>query len=222
MSALQKLIIIGAGGFGREMYAWAEQSLQFGREWTIKGFLDDNLEALVNRPSPGRILSRICDYEPQAEDVFICAMGQPAVKRRCSELMASRGGQFTRLIHRSAVLGHEVVLSEGVVLCPYTIVSANNRLGRGVAINLHSSVDHDATVGDWCQINCHCDLTGGAVLEEEVFLGSHASVLPGVRVGARTVVGAGAIVNRDLPPDVTAVGMPARALRLAPPEGRSD
>ena len=214
MSAKCRLVIIGAGGFGREVHAWAMQSEAHGREWEIKGFIDDNLDALRDRPSPGQIIGRVNDYAPEAEDVFVCAIGMPVIKRQCSEIIAARGGEFTNVLHRTAVFAHEIQLGLGVIVCPYAILSANVTIGDGVGINLHASVDHDATVGAWSQINCHCDLTGGVVLEEEVFLGSHSSVLPGVRVGRGAVVGAGAVVLRDVPPGVTVAGVPARPLRV--------
>jgi sugar O-acyltransferase (sialic acid O-acetyltransferase NeuD family) len=212
MAALPQLVIIGAGGFGREMVAWAEQSIQAGREWTFKGLLDDNLDALQGKPSPGRLLGTINDYQPAAEDVFICALGAPAIKKKCSELIAARGGTFTRLYHRTAILGHEVNCAEGVVLCPYAVVSANNRLGRGVVINLHSSVDHDASVGDWSQINCHCDLTADVKVGAEVFIGSSVSVIPGVSIGDGAYIGAGSVVLRDVAPGAKVAGCPARRI----------
>ena len=212
MGALPKLIIIGAGGFGREVLAWAEQSVQVGREWEIKGFIDDNLDALHDRPSPGKLLGRIADHQPAGDEVFICAIGVPAVKRKCSELMAARGGRFARLTHRSAVLGHEVELGDGVILCPNAVVSANNRLGRGVVVNLNSTVDHDAEVGDWTQINCHCDVTGGVKIGREVGFGSHVAVAPGVRVGDEAYLGAGAVIFRDVEPKAKMFGVPARRI----------
>lgn len=212
MSILPQLVIIGAGGFGREMYAWAEQSVQYERDWTIKGFIDDNLQALVDAPSPGKILGRIQDYQPSADEVFICALGQPEYKKACSEMMAERGGKFTQLVHRTAVIGHEVHLSPGVVLCPYAVVSANNRLGKGVAINLHGSVDHDAEVGDWSQINCHCDLTAAVKVGAQVFMGSRVSVIPEVSIGDGAYLGAGSVVLRDVPAGWKVVGNPARRI----------
>ena len=212
MGALPKLIIIGAGGFGREVLAWAEQSVQVGREWEIKGFIDDNLDALHDRPSPGKLLGRIADHQPAGDEVFICAIGVPAVKRKCYELMAARGGRFARLTHRSAVLGHEVELGDGVILCPNAVVSANNRLGRGVVVNLNSTVDHDAEVGDWTQINCHCDVTGGVKIGREVWFGSHVAVAPGVRVGDEAYLGAGAVIFRDVEPKAKMFGVPARRI----------
>jgi len=210
MSALQKLVIVGAGGFGREMLAWARQSIQFEHEWTIKGFIDDNVEALSGKNTPGAMLGTIKDHQPAADEVFICAIGIPRVKRACSELLAARGASFTRLVHRTAVIGDNVELGEGVVLCPYTIVSANNRLGRGVAVNLHSSIDHDACVDDWSQVNCHCDLTGGVQVGKEVFFGSSVAIIPGVKIGDGAYLGAGAVVLRDVPAGATVFGVPAR------------
>ena len=212
MAALPKLIIIGAGGFGREMWAWAEQSVQFGREWTLKGFIDDNVDALRGKPSPGKVLGAIKDYQPASEDVFVCAIGVPAIKRKCSELMEARGARFTKLYHRTAVLGHEVECAEGVILCPFAVASANNRLGRGVALNLHATVDHDAEVGDWSQVNCHCDLTASVVVGREVFFGSRCSVIPHVRIGDRAYIGAGSVVLRDVAADTKVVGVPARRI----------
>lgn len=210
MPALPKLLIVGAGGFGREMLAWARQSLQVDRDWTIKGFLDDNLDALAGKNTPAPVLGAIRDYQPAADEVFICAIGIPQIKRKVCELMAARGARFTQLTHRTAILGDNVEMAEGVVLCPHTVISGNNRLGRHVAVNFLSSVDHDATVDDWSQVNCHCDLTGAVKVGREVFLGSSVSVIPGISIGDGAYVGAGSVVVRDVPAGAKVFGVPAR------------
>ncbi len=212
MKSLPQLVIIGAGGFGREVVAWAEQSIQVGRDWELKGLIDDDLDAFAYKPSPGRLLGKIQDYQPSSDEVFICAIGIPEIKRKCSELIASRGGQFTRLIHRTVVLGHEVDLAEGVVLCPYVVVSANNRLGRGVGVNIHASIDHDANVGDWSQVNCHADLTASVEVGREVFMGSRVSVIPHVKIGDGAYIGAGSVVLRNVEAGTKVVGNPARRI----------
>lgn len=210
MSTLAKLVIVGAGGFGREVLAWARQSVQIHQEWTIKGFIDDSISALEGKNVPAAWLSTVDDYQPEGEDLFVCAIGTPAIKRKCWETIEARGGKFTRIIHRTAVIGDNVKLADGVILCPYAVISANNRLGRGVVVNTHSTVDHDATVGDWSQINLHCDLTGGVQVGSEVFIGSSVSIIPHVKVGDRAYIGAGAVVVRDVAPDTKVYGVPAR------------
>jgi sugar O-acyltransferase (sialic acid O-acetyltransferase NeuD family) len=210
MSKLPGLVIIGAGGFGREMVAWARQSAQYQRDWVLKGLIDDNPNALVGMNCALPLLGSVRDHEPQEDEVFICALGVPAIKRRCTELLLARGARFTQVIHRTAVLGDNVELGDGVVMCPFSVASANNRLGLGVVLNLHASVDHDASVDDWSQINCHCDLTASVQIGKEVFLGRSVAIIPGVRVGDGAYIGAGAVVLRNVPPGAKVFGVPAR------------
>jgi sugar O-acyltransferase (sialic acid O-acetyltransferase NeuD family) len=211
---MRQLIIIGAGGFGREVYHWATEAAAHGAGWKIKGFIDDNLDALRGRQCPGTVIERVEDYAPQPEDVFVCAIGAPTAKKKCMQLLRGRGAEMTNVIHPTCVIGHDVQFGTGAILCPHSVVSANCSIGDGVALNLHVTVCHDVVVGDWCQINCHADVTGGVVLEDSVFVGSHASILPGMRVGRGAVIGAGAIVMTDVPAGVTVAATPARPLRL--------
>jgi sugar O-acyltransferase (sialic acid O-acetyltransferase NeuD family) len=206
---MKNLIIIGAGGFGREVLAWSRQAID---PLPVKGFLDDNLQALDRFTKDVEVLGRVEDYQPEIGDVFVCAIGRIDIKKRCVERILSRGGVFTRVIHRTVVLGENVSLGEGVILCPYSIVCSDARLDDFVSVNLHSTVDHDAVVGRWSQLHCHVDVTGGVVLGQRVLVGSHASILPGTKVGDDAIVGAGTIVSRDVPPGSTFFGVPGRVV----------
>jgi sugar O-acyltransferase (sialic acid O-acetyltransferase NeuD family) len=211
---MKRLVIIGAGGFGREMLAWARQATSL---FHVIGFLDDNLTALAKFPKDVPVLGRVEDYKPKASDVFVCAMGQIETKRRCVERILERGGVFVNVIHTSAVIGENVTFGRGVILCPYAAVSSDVKLGDFVSVNLHSTVAHDSIVGKWSQLHCHVDVTGGVVLGEGVLVGSHASILPGIKVGDNAIVGAGSIVTRDVAPGVTVFGAPARPVARREP-----
>jgi sugar O-acyltransferase (sialic acid O-acetyltransferase NeuD family) len=207
---MKRLIIIGAGGFGREVLSWARQNPACGTEWELAGFLDDDPEALAGSECDLGIISRIGDYNPDHDDLFVCAIGLQSTKRRICGSILERGGVFFSLVHPTAILGDNVSLGRGVILCPHVVLTADISIGDFVSLNLYATVGHDAVIADWCHVSSHCDITAGAVLDEGVFLGSHAVILPGTRVGAGAVVGAGSVVLRRVPDGATVFGSPAR------------
>ena len=212
---MKHLVIIGAGGFGREVLDWARQSEACWGDWVVKGFIDDNPHALADGPPGAPLLGPVEGHVPAFDEVFVCAIGQVAAKRRCVEAIRGRGGLFTGVIHRTAVVSPTAVLGEGVILCPYSVVTSRARLGDFVTVNLHSTVAHDAVVGDWSQLHCHVDVTGGVAIGAGVLVGSHASILPGVKIGDGAIIGAGSVVMRDVPSGMTVFGAPARPYAAA-------
>jgi sugar O-acyltransferase (sialic acid O-acetyltransferase NeuD family) len=208
---MKKLLIVGAGGFGREMHAWAMQHPDQGRAWAVAGFLDDNPDALAafGAFAPVRPLT---GHRPAPDEVFLCGLGLPAQKEKLVAPLRAAGATFLTFVHPRALVGERVRLGSGVVLCPGAIVSADVELGDFVMVNLQSTIGHDARVGAWSTLSAHCDVTGRVQLADRVFLGSRVSIIPGRRIGARAVLGAGAVVIADVPAGVTMVGNPARIL----------
>jgi sugar O-acyltransferase (sialic acid O-acetyltransferase NeuD family) len=210
---MKRLIIIGAGGFGREVLEWARNSRAYRREWEIGGFLDDRPEALAGAPEIQLpILGTTHDYEPRPKDTFICAMGTPALRARMRKHFEARGAGFTRLIHESCIVGSRVDLGPGVILCPRVVLTCDISVGANTAFNIGAAVGHDAVIGDDCQISSFCDITGYVNIGNRVMMGSRASIIPGKRVGDEAVVGAGSVVVSNVPEAVTVFGNPARIL----------
>lgn len=212
-----RLIIIGAGGFGREVHDWARDAAAARADWTIAGFLDDNPAALDGFNLPVGILGSPLNYQPAGNERFVCAIGEPRIKLEIARQLQARGARFTSVIHPTAYVGPRNRLGAGLILCPYSVVTTNVTIGDFVSLNLHGTIGHDAIVGDGCTLNNHVDVTGWAELGEGVFLGSHASVLPHTKIGAYARIGAGATVLRSVKPQTTIVGAPGRRLRMFDP-----
>ena len=217
---MKKLYIVGAGGFGRELHSYVLRHPAHGRDWTFAGFLDDNLDALKDYGSFAPVTG-LREHLPGPDRVYLCGLGLPATKARLTEPLLKAGAEVISLVHPSVVMGERVKLGQGVILCPGAILSCDIQLGDFVVINLNSTIGHDVTVGDWTTVSAQCDLTGHVKVEDRVFMGSKACVIPSRKVGSGSLVGAGAVVVRDVPPGVTVVGNPAATLKGVSPSSAS-
>jgi len=211
---LKKLVIIGAGDFGREIYSWAKQSKENNSLWEIKGFIDDNRNALDNFRYDVNIISGIKEYNPKADDLFICAIGSVKLKKKLTSLILKKGGKFTNIIHPTVVMGENVRLGAGVILCPYVVISSDATLGNFVHVNLHASIGHNVKIGNWCFVGTGCALNGHVTLADSIFMGGHVIILPNGSIGRGAVVGAGSVVVGRVKPHITVFGIPAKQLRF--------
>lgn len=208
---MKKLLIIGAGGFGRELYAWARQHPDCGAQWEPAGFLDDNAAALRAFGDFASILP-LSGHRPGPDKLYLNGLALPELKQKLLAPLVSAGAEFLTFVHPTAKVGDRVRLGRGVVLCPGAIVTADATLGDFVVLNLRTTVGHDAQVGAWTTASAHCDITGFAKIGEGVFMGSRATVIPGRQVGDGAKLGAGAVVFAHVAPGVTVFGNPARPL----------
>lgn len=207
---MKNLYIVGAGGFGRELAAWLDHSPEAGFEWRLGGFIDDNPGALGSIDHPLPVASSIEDFRPGSDDLLICGLGQPAVKRSAIARLRERGGNFIGFIHPGVTLGERIQVGEGVVLCPGVILTADIAIGDFVLINCHSSVGHDTTIGDFATVSGHCDLTSRCRIGEDAFLSSGVRLRPGLEVGAGAKVDIGSVVLHTVEPGTTVFGNPAK------------
>ena len=211
----KRLVIVGAGGFGREVHSWVNTSPRWRSRAGISEvvFVDDEASKV---PMRAPIISTVRDYSPGERNVVICAIGAPGVRRAVVEVLTSKGAQMAIFVHDRAVLGDNVVVGIGTVVCPDVLVSCDVQIGAYVHINTGCSIGHDVTIGDYVTLSSTCNLTGNVAVEDDAFLATAVSVIPGKRIGAGSLVGAGSVVLKNVPAGVTVFGNPSTIVGKRP------
>lgn len=217
LSTVRRILIVGAGGFGREVLLWAKDGLR-GEADKIRGFLSADLGEVNELP----ILGNPATFEPCDGDAFLLAIGIPFVRRRVAERLLEAKARFLQLIHPSAIVAPSASIGLGAIICPHAIVSDSATVGRFGLLNYYSSLGHDADCGDYAVLSPYATLGGYARIGDDVFLGMHASVGPGKCIGARSKVSANSCALADVPSDSIVFGVPGRVARLVSPSAGTD
>ena len=208
---MKQLIIIGAGGMGRTFYDMARESIGYGVEYEIKGFLDDNTAALERFENYPPMLGTISGYQPAPDEVFVCSIGGSA-RRKCMEEIIARGGSFLTMIHKTARLGTNVVIGEGTVVGAFTTIGADAHVGKYNLIQSYTVIGHDSRIGDWNRIDTHVTLVGGTIVEDEADIHTSAMINHKVVVESNSRVAACSFVIKRVKSGTTVMGNPAKRL----------
>ncbi|MBU1019811.1 MAG: acetyltransferase [Firmicutes bacterium] len=210
---MKDIVIIGAGGFGREVAWLIEDINNVTPTWNIIGFVDDNKEiqgSLINGyPVVGDI-----DWLNNQELYVVNAIGDSIVKKKVLERLNESKNSFPVLVHPNVVISKLVNIGEGSIICAGNIITVNISIGKHVIVNIDSTIGHDAIIGDFSTILPSVNISGYVELEQCVSVGTGSAIIQGVTIGQNTVVGAGAVVVKDLPANCTAVGSPAKPIKF--------
>lgn len=215
---MKKIVICGAGGFGREVQWLIERINSKSDQWDIEGYIDDNLV-------PGMILNGLpvlggveCLNNYEESLCIVCAVGNAQIRKKLIDRIKQINKfQFPNLIDPTVEISRYVSLGEGNIICAGNILTVNIQIGNFVILNLYCTVGHDAVLNSYATVYPGVNISGMASIGTLVELGTGGQVLQGIKIGDGTIVGAGAVVTKDLPSQCTAVGMPARPVKWGVP-----
>lgn len=210
---MSDVLVYGAGGFAREV-AWLAEDCGH----TVVAYIDDNPATHGQRLNGVEIVG--LDHAASAfrgASVAI-GIGSPAARDAISARTSAAGLVPASLIHPRVARSRWIEIGEGAVICAGSTLTTNIRLGRHVQINLHCTIGHDVVMDDFATLAPGVHVSGWVRLEQRAYMGTGAVVINGthdnpITIGEGAIVGAGAVVVRDVPPGVTVAGVPAKPLR---------
>ena len=187
------------------------ESIGYGEKFVVKGFIDDNLQALDGFPNYPPVIATIRDYQPQPDDVFVSSIGG-ASRRPCMEEIISRGGEFMELIHQTARVYTNAKLGKGNFIGAYTVIGNDAVVGDYNMIQSYTVIGHDAIIGSWNRIDTHVTCVGGTIVEDDVNIHTSAVISHNVVVETGAHVGACSFVFRKVKAGTTVMGNPAKRI----------
>lgn len=199
----REIVVIGAGGHAKVVVATA-----LAAGFQVRAVLDDNPQRWGKHILGVEVIGPVARARELA-GAGVIAIGENRIRKILS---AGLGLRWEVLVHPQSIVHPSVRLGEGTQVFAGTVIQPDTLIGAHSIINTSASVDHDCVLGDFVHIAPGVRVAGGVTLGEGVLMGISSCALPGSYIGAWSVVGGGSVVVDNLPPEVTAVGVPARPI----------
>lgn len=217
------LVIIGAGGFGREVLDIVNDINHRGDDsqtecFDFLGFIDDG-EPDTDRLS--RIHARYLGPSAELNGLpdgckYSIGIGSGAVRRKLDEVATTAGLEPATLIHGTATFGSDVRISPGAVICAHVSVTTNVSIGRHAHININSTIGHDAVLADFSTVNPLCAISGEVTVAEEAMVGTNSAINQGLTIGRGSIIGSGSAVTKSVDEYTVVAGVPATLKKELP------
>jgi sugar O-acyltransferase (sialic acid O-acetyltransferase NeuD family) len=208
------LVIVGAGGFGREVFTIVSALNDDGASWDVLGFVDDGAsEVDCKRVADlgSTIIGTVAELAGRTDRCsVVLAVGSAKARSTIWEALKKAPIVYPTVVHPDSTLGVGVTLAEGVVIAPGARLSTNILVGRHVHVDQNATIGHDSVLGDFARLNPQACVSGSVSVGAGSTVGAAATILQGISIGEGSLVGAGAVVTRDVGDHQIVKGVPAR------------
>lgn len=203
------IYILGAGAMARETLSIYRD---LGRFHEVCGFIEQNSKRVGSKIHNIIIMDASIIESLPKNSKFIGAIGSPLRKKWIKEI-EEKGFDFDTAVHPSAIIGENVDIGKGCIICPGVVTTCDIKVGRHTIINIGSTINHDCEIGDFVTIGPGVNIAGRVTIEDCCFIGIGAKIINDVHIGKGSFIGAGAVVSDDIPENTLAVGVPAKPVK---------
>jgi len=205
----EKIFVTGAGGHaGVVIDAILSSSLQ------VYGIFDDNESLIGKNIFEIPILGKIEKAKEITDGKFVVAIGDNETRMKIVEKLGFPDDKFFTVIHPSAIISKNIQIGCGSMILGGVVINTGTSIGRHCIINTSSSIDHHNKISDFVHIAPGTHTGGNVEIDEGAFLGIGTSVIPGIKIGKWSIIGAGTVVIEEVPDYATVVGVPGRVIKI--------
>ncbi len=214
---LKRLVILGAGGFARETLDVVDAINTVSLTWEVLGFLVDAQYGTAGTIVQNKPILGEFSWLAEHPDIYVvCGIGAPQHRINIIERISMFNIQFPQLVHPTAITTRWMSLGKGTVVTAGCVLSNQITIGDHVHINPSCTIGHDVTIESFVSLAPGALVSGNVHIHEGAYVGTGSSIIEKKIIGAWSIVGAGSTVIKDVPPNVTVVGVPGRVIKTRP------
>lgn len=214
------MIIVGAKGFAKEVLEVLFQKDEIGNIAFFDNVSSDLTGTLYDRFPVLKSNEEVSAFFKKNDRKFTLGIGGPVSRYKLFQLFQSLGGEFSSVISPYARIGHfNNSIGYGCNVMTGTVITNDVKIGKGVLINLNCTIGHDSVIGDFVEMSPGVHVSGRCSIGDFCNLGTNCTILPGVSLGDNVIVGAGAVVTKDVESNTLVTGVPAQEKRKLDPIG---